>query len=75
MSRSVQMAHSGVLGNEKADILAGQEAEKAISSTVVSITSLKLKISEKYNKAKEKWNNQAHHGKDSIAHLSPRNHA
>jgi hypothetical protein len=65
--------HSGIPGNEKADALAGQEAEKVSSSSMVSITSLKLKISERFSKAKERWsNNPAHHGKDSIAPPPPK---
>jgi hypothetical protein len=56
-----------VPGNEKADVLAGQEAEKVASSSMVSLTSLKLQISQRYNSAKEKWNgNPILHGKDSI---------
>jgi hypothetical protein len=40
---------------------------------MVPITSLKLKISERYNKAKERWNNNpAHHGRDSIAPPPPK---
>jgi hypothetical protein len=77
MSRSVQLVwvkgHSGVPANEKADMLAGQEAEKAVSSSMVSITSLKLQISQRYNAAKEKWSkNPAHRGKDSITPPPPK---
>jgi hypothetical protein len=65
--------HSNVPGNEKADTLAEQEADKSALSPVVSLTSLKLKISERYNKAKEKWNdNPEHHGKHSIAPSPPK---
>jgi hypothetical protein len=77
MSRSVQLVwvkgHSGVPANEKADMLAGQEAEKAVSSSMVSITSLKLQISQRYNAAKEKWNARTRpiRGKDSITPPPP----
>jgi ribonuclease HI len=69
ISRSAQIVwvkgHSGVPGNEKADVLAGQEAEKVASSSMVSLTSHKLQISQRYNSAKEKWNgNPALHGKE-----------
>jgi hypothetical protein len=37
-----------VPGNEKADVLAGKEAEKVTSSSLVSMTSLKLQITERY---------------------------
>jgi hypothetical protein len=54
-------------------VLARQEAGKVASSTTVSVTSLKLQISERYSKAKERWNkNPAHHGKDSIAPPRPK---
>jgi hypothetical protein len=62
-----------VPGNEKADVLAGQEAGKVASSSMVSLTSLKLQISQRYNSAKEKWNgNPALHGKDSITPPPPK---
>jgi hypothetical protein len=58
----------GHSGNEKSDVLAGQQAEKVASSPVVSVTSLKLRISQRYNSAKERWSkNPAHFEKDSIA--------
>jgi hypothetical protein len=58
--------HAGVPGNEKADVLAGQEAVKVVLSPAVSLTFLKLRISERYNKAKI-WNdNPNHRGKDAI---------
>jgi hypothetical protein len=69
----LRLSGSKVLGNEKADALAGQEAKKASLSPLVSMTSLKLQISEKYNRAREKWNaNPALHGNDSITPPPPK---
>jgi ribonuclease HI len=47
--------HQGTPGNEKADILAGCAAEKAGYSKEMSIAHMKLRISEKFRKAKEAW--------------------
>jgi hypothetical protein len=62
-----------VPGNNKADALAGQEAEKVASSPVVSLTSLKALIAKKYNVAKEKWyKDPSRRGKDSIPPPPPK---
>jgi ribonuclease HI len=45
--------HSGVPGNERADKLAGEAAERQGPYTAMSLAHLKLKISEKFRKAKE----------------------
>jgi hypothetical protein len=47
--------HQGTPGNEKAHTLAGGAAQKAGYSKVMTIAHLKLRISEKFKNAKEKW--------------------
>jgi ribonuclease HI len=47
--------HSGVPGNERADKLAGKAAEKQGPFTPLSLAHLKLRISERFRKAKENW--------------------
>ena len=55
--------HSGVLGNELADKLAGAAAENLGPYTAVSLAHLKLRISERFGKAKETWHaDPQHHG-------------
>lgn len=57
--------HSGV-GNEQADILAG-EAAKTVWSKVTSMAYLKLKISEKFRAAKQAWDDDpTNHGTGEI---------
>jgi hypothetical protein len=46
---------SGVIGNERADVLAGAAAERFSVSSLTSITHLKLKISERFRTKKEEW--------------------
>ena len=46
---------SGVPGNEKADGWRGEAVEKSNTNPVMSIAHLKLKISERFRKNKEKW--------------------
>jgi ribonuclease HI len=65
--------HIGIPGNEKADRLAGQAAGKVAWSRTASISHLKLRISERFNKAKEEWHkNPKHHGKDEIPPPAPK---
>jgi hypothetical protein len=53
----------GTPGNEEADALAGRAAEKPGYSRVMSIAHLKLRISEKFRKAKMTWHDvPIHHG-------------
>jgi len=47
--------HSGVPGNERADKLAGAAAEKVGPYTAMSLAHLKLRISDRFRKAKEAW--------------------
>jgi ribonuclease HI len=65
--------HEGLPGNEKADVLAGRAAEKAGYSKTMSIAHLKLRISEKFRKAKETWHKAPnHHGTEEIPPPPPK---
>jgi hypothetical protein len=56
-----------VPGNERADALAGKAAEKATWSAVNSLAHMKLRVSEKFRKAKEGWHKDPlHHGTEEI---------
>jgi ribonuclease HI len=73
--------HQGTPGNERADVLAGKAAEKIGYSKYMSIAHLKLRISEKFRNAKDKWHETpAHHGTEEITapateEVLPRQHA
>ena len=55
--------HSGTPGNERADKLVGEAAEKTGPYTAMSLAHLKLRISDKYRTAKEAWHaDPDHHG-------------
>jgi ribonuclease HI len=55
---------SGFPGNERADVLAGRAAEKLAPAKYMSLTFLKLRISEGFSRAKERWHEDpAHHGR------------
>jgi hypothetical protein len=59
--------HSGTPGNECADTLAGRAAEKAAWSKFISPAFLKLRVSEKFRAAKDKWDTDPdHHGTEEI---------
>jgi ribonuclease HI len=47
--------HSSVPGNERADKLAGEAAERQGPYSAMSLAHLKLKISERFRKSKEEW--------------------
>jgi len=65
--------HSGIPGNERADLLAGKAAEKHGWSATASIAYLKLQISEKYRSAKERWSaDPANHSAREIPPLPPK---
>jgi ribonuclease HI len=65
--------HQGMAGNERADVLAGRAAEKAGFSKVMSISHLKLRIFEKFRKAKELWHQTpSRHGTEVIPPCPPR---
>jgi hypothetical protein len=53
--------HSGIPGNEGADILAVKAAEKVSWTAVISLAYLKLRASEKFRLAKEKWDGDPAH--------------
>jgi hypothetical protein len=64
-----QVRYARIFGgrNEKADRLAEQAAGKVAWSRTASLSHLKLRISERFSKAKEEWHkNPKHHGKDEI---------
>jgi ribonuclease HI len=53
--------HAGTPGNERADALAGMAAERIAWSPFTSLAHLKLRISEKFQKNKQEWNDDPHH--------------
>jgi hypothetical protein len=66
-------SHEGTPGNEKADALAGKAAEKTGYSRHMSIAHLKLRISEKFRKAKDLWHKAPdHHGTEEIPPPPPK---
>jgi ribonuclease HI len=65
--------HAGFAGNERADELAGKAAEKTGTQVTMSLSYIKLRISERFNEAKEKWNAlPAHHGSEEIPPPPPK---
>jgi hypothetical protein len=57
----------GHAGQRKADVLAGRAAEKPGYPRVMSMAHLKLRISEKFRKAKSAWHDvPSHHGTEEI---------
>ena len=63
--------HSGVPGNEKADLLAGGATPRTPYGQT-SITYLKANISERYNRDKAKWTLEADRGTDAILPPPPK---
>jgi len=60
-------------GNERADRLAGEAAERQGRYGTLSLAHLKLRISERFRTAKEEWNsNPAHHGSMEIPPPPPK---
>ena len=65
--------HSDVPGNERADKLAGEAAEKLGPYTAMSLAHLKLRTSERFRKAKEDWHAApARHGTMEIRPPPPK---
>jgi ribonuclease HI len=65
--------HTGIAGNEKADLLAGRAAEKAAWSSTSSLAHMKLRISERYQRAKREWDmDPRHHGAEEIPPPPPK---
>jgi ribonuclease HI len=65
--------HAGTPGNERADVLAGRAAEKIGTHTTMSLSYIKLRISERYREAKDVWHaDPAHHGTEEIPPPPPK---
>jgi len=65
--------HSGFPGNERADKLAGEAAEKIGPYTAMSLAHLKLRISERFRIAKEAWHAKPdYHGTEKIPPPPPK---
>jgi hypothetical protein len=66
--------HQGTPGNEKADTLAGRAAEKwGIPRSCQSPIFIKLRVSEKFRKAKDRWHKTpGHHGTEEIPPPPPK---
>jgi ribonuclease HI len=65
--------HAGTPGNKRADVLAGRAAEKIGTHTTMSLSHIKLRISERYRKAKDAWHaDPAHHGTEEIPPPPPK---
>jgi ribonuclease HI len=65
--------HTGTSGNERADELAGKAAERVGTQDTMSLSYIRLRISERFNKAKEEWHAQpAHHGSEEIPPPPPK---
>jgi hypothetical protein len=47
--------HAGNPGNERADQLAGKAAERVETQTIMSLSHIKLRISERFRLAKDSW--------------------
>jgi hypothetical protein len=59
--------HAGTTGNERADKFAGWAAELIGLHTAMSLAHIKLRISERFRKAKDAWHTDpAHHGNEEI---------
>jgi ribonuclease HI len=65
--------HAGTPGNERADQLAGKAAEMVGTHATMSLTHIRLHISERFRDAKNTWHaNSAHDGTEEIPRPLPR---
>jgi ribonuclease HI len=65
--------HAGTPGNERADELAGKAAERIGTHTIMSLSHIKLRISERYSEAKNTWHaHPAHHRTEEIPPPPPK---
>jgi hypothetical protein len=65
--------HAGTPGNERADKLAGGAADLIGPHTAMSLAHIKLRISERFRKAKDAWHaDPAHHGSEEIPPPPPK---
>jgi hypothetical protein len=68
--------HAGTAGNERADALAGMAAGRTAWSPFTSLAHLKLRISEKFQRRKQEWNDDPHHhGTEEIPPPPQKSHA
>jgi hypothetical protein len=64
---------AGILGNERADSLAGTAAKKTARSKFIPLAHLKLQISVSFRGAKNEWYTApAHHGSEEIPPPPPK---
>jgi hypothetical protein len=64
--------HAGTPGNERADELAEKAAEMMGTQTVMSLSHIKLRISERFREAMDSYANPAQHGTEEIPPPPPK---
>jgi hypothetical protein len=64
--------HAGNPGNERADQLAGKAAERVGTQTIMSLSHIKLRISERFRSQRRGMPTPAHHGTEEIPPPPPK---